>query len=357
MRTSKIFPSDDQKLLSSPSADLYENCVQCPRLCAVSRSKGQQGFCKESENLKIAAAELHFGEEPLVTVHGGSGTIFFSGCNLRCVFCQNYQISLLETGKIVSKQEFSDLCIKLQNAGAENINLVTGSHHIPKIAEYLEESVKNGLKIPVCWNSSGYENIETLKLLQDFVTIWLPDLKTLNHELAQKIFCAEDYPEVAKTAIAWMIKNYPLKITTTTKNKITKEKIERGVIVRHLFLPGLFEQTAEVLFWLKENADKNAVISLMTQYTPIRQPQLKKFDENSKKQFDAACNFFENRFTNKEENSDLKDLIEAFDFEYLFYQDAGGKSKRDTDIIPDFDKKQSFESSLAVPIWHWKYEI
>ena len=163
---------------------MYEKCQACPRQCGVNREEGQLGFCKEPADLRIAFAGLHFGEEPLVTVFGGSGTIFFTGCTLRCAFCQNYQISQDGLGRAVSEKEFVAICLKLQAKGAENINLVTGSHHIPKIAQFIRAAKDAGVSIPFCWNSSAYESVEMLELLKGLVTIWLPDLKTLSSPLS-----------------------------------------------------------------------------------------------------------------------------------------------------------------------------
>lgn len=324
---------------------LYSKCLQCPRKCGTDRISGKTGFCGETSSLKVALACLHFGEEPLITVHNGSGTIFFTGCNLRCAFCQNYQISQHGMGREISISEFASICLKLQDEGAENINLVTGSHQIPNIALGLKEAKKNGLSIPVCWNSSGYESVEMLELLQDLVTIWLPDFKTLNSNLSAKLFCAPDYPEVAKKAVSWMINHNPLKITTTEKNGIKKEKLMQGVIIRHLFLPGKFEETAEVLSWLKENADEKAIISLMSQYTPV--PFTGSNQEKEKR--NSALSIIENRLVNTTEDNDLKDLIDAFDFQFLFYQDL----TTDTDWLPDFTRNQPFSNTLAKPIWHF----
>ena len=327
----------------------YKNCLQCPRNCGIDRTS-KLGFCKESDSIRIAVACLHFGEEPLITVHGGSGTIFLTGCNLRCAFCQNYQISQQGMGETVSKEEFAEICLRLEDAGAENINLVTGSHHIPALAEGLAEAKKRGLKIPICWNSSGYDSVESLKELEGLVTIWLPDLKTLSSELSKSLCSAEDYPEKAKEAILWMISHNPLKIISVSKQEdgkiIKKDKILQGVIVRHLFLPGKFFETADVLEWLKANADKKAIISLMSQYTPV---PFKDSEENLIKREKALSNI-ENRLVNKNEDNDLRDLIEAYDFDYLFYQDLCA----DTEWLPDFERTQPFSYKLAKPIWHWR---
>ena len=293
---------------------------------------------------------LHFGEEPLITVHGGSGTIFLTGCNLRCAFCQNYQISQQGMGAAVSKEEFAEICLRLEDAGAENINLVTGSHHIPALAGGLEEARRRGLGIPVCWNSSGYDSVESLRMLDGLVTIWLPDLKTLSAELSQSLCAAGDYPEKAKEALSWMIEKNPLHIAAVTKEidgkPVTKEKILRGVIVRHLFLPGRFFETADVLEWLKQNADGKAVISLMSQYTPVP------FRDSAEglRRRENALSYIENRLVSAGEDADLRDLIEAYDFDYLFYQDLCA----DTEWLPDFERAQPFSSSLARPVWHWR---
>lgn len=277
--------------------DFYNKCTQCPRKCGVNR-KNSVGFCKEPEDLRIAFAGLHYGEEPLITVFGGSGTIFFTGCTLRCAFCQNYQISQNGMGKVVSIEEFAEICLKLQAAGAENINLVTGSHHIPKIAEGIKAAKKSGVKIPFCWNSSGYETVEMLELLKGLVTIWLPDLKTLNSDFSKKLFDAPDYGDSAIKAIEWMIENNPLEIEEIpcpdnprevewAEPGEPRDKMTSGVIIRHLFMPGHFEDTAKVLEWYKEKGDGKAILSLMNQYTPVNFEEEK---EKSLKRKEALAN-------------------------------------------------------------------
>lgn len=330
----------------------YNPCVQCPRECRVNRNE-TSGFCGVGNEIRIASAGLHFGEEPLITVFGGSGTVFFSGCTLRCSFCQNYQISQQNMGRGVSKDEFVKICADLQNAGAENINLVTASHCIPRLAEYLSAVRDAGISLPFCWNSSAYEKVEYLEMLKGLVTVWLPDLKTLNKAVSKQLFSAENYPEAAKNAVLWMIENNPLQIQRvsgidrTSGKKTVKEKMTGGVIVRHLFLPGRFEDTAVTLDWLKKNADKKAVISLMSQYTPVP------FKEDSEKKQArlSAMSCIENRLVSKTEDRDLRDLIDAFDFDYLFYQDLTD----DTEWLPDFEKRQPFSNALATPVWHWKH--
>jgi len=335
----------------------YKNCNLCPRKCSVDRTAGKLGFCKEPADLRIAFAGLHFGEEPLITVFGGSGTIFFTGCTLRCAFCQNYQISQDGMGRSVSIEEFAEICLKLQNAGAENINLVTGSHQIPLIAEGLKAARKAGVTVPFCWNSSAYESVEQLELLKDLVTIWLPDLKTMNPEFSKKLFAAPDYPEVATKAIKWMIDNNPLdfeekkwfegaKSAEWAEDGENRDKMLQGVILRHLYMPGNFEDTAEVLSWYKENGDEKAILSLMNQYTPVS------FSDENDEQISKrkeTLKAIENRLVNQQEFDDLQDLLEVYDFDFLFYQELTD----DTSWLPDFNKPQPFSNKLAQPIWHW----
>lgn len=334
--------------------DFYSSCKQCPRKCGTDRNFSA-GFCGEKKDIRIASACLHFGEEPLITVFGGSGTIFFTGCTLRCSFCQNYQISQKGMGRPVSKDEFVKICLDLQNAGAENINLVTASHVIPLVAECLKSARDSGVLIPFCWNSSAYESVESLELLKGLVTIWLPDLKTLNSQVSKKLFAAEDYPEVATKAIKWMIENNPLTIEECSgidresNQKCTKEKMMQGVIIRHLFLPGRFEDTALTLEWLKENADGKAVISLMSQYTPVPFAE----EEAALKRRKEALSVIENRLVSEEEDNDLRDIIDAYDFDFLFYQDLC----QDTEWLPDFNRVQPFSNALAKPVWHWNENV
>ncbi len=337
-------------------SEYYRECRQCPRSCGVDRTAGAKGFCGEDDRLRAAVACLHFGEEPCITVCGGSGTVFFSGCTLRCAFCQNYQISQQGYGAPLDEELFVRLCLDLQNAGAENINLVTPSHHIPLLAKYIGAAKKAGAAIPFCWNSSAYESTESLELLRGLVDIWLPDLKTLNHGLSEKLFAAKDYPDVAKKAVRWMMDASPLKFVSKEcrpkdgvagacgSGKVRLEKMLSGVIVRHLFLPGRFEETADTLEWLKRHADGRAVISLMSQYTPVPF----KGSSAELEMRTSALSSIENRLVSKQEDSDIRDLIDAYDFDRLFYQELS----TDTDWLPDFTKPQPFGNKLARVIWH-----
>ncbi len=314
----------------------YSSCTLCPRKCSVNRNDCNAAFCHETAELKIGSACLHYGEEPPITVHGGSGTIFISGCNLGCIFCQNYQISREGMGKVVDNKEFSQICLSLQKAGAENINIVTGSHAIPAIAEGLKTAKQEGLTIPICWNSSAFESLEALSLLEGLVDIWLPDLKTLNDEVSSKLFFTKDYAIAATQAILKMIEMSPMQFVTITKNDEQKEKMLSGVIIRHLVLPNALQDSFDVLDWLKYYADGRACISLMTQYTPIK--------------IDSA-NEAPNRFISQDEFTSLTSQIEDYCFEHLFYQEL----IQDDSWLPDFNRTQPFSNELAKPIWHWKH--
>lgn len=342
MSSSNQSPAGEQ----AASGGLYSSCRQCPRKCGADRAGGQKGLCGETAVLRAASACLHFGEEPLLTVFGGSGTIFFTGCTLRCSFCQNYQISQQGMGREISADEFARVCLSLQEAGAENINLVTGSHHIPAIAEGIRAAREAGMTLPVAWNSSAYESTESLDLLEGLVDIWLPDLKTLNPMMSRSLFGAEDYPAAAKRAIRRMLSMSPLHIEKIRRGGETREKILSGVIIRHLFLPGRMDDTVIVLDYLKAHADGRACVSLMSQYTPVPFEG----DEEELAARKASLAAFQNRLVSADEDAGLRKLIDSYCFEYLFYQDLSD----DTSWLPDFRRRQPFSSALARPVWHWQ---
>jgi putative pyruvate formate lyase activating enzyme len=316
----------------------YESCSICPRDCRVNRNTGERGFCGETADLRVAWAGLHFGEEPPVTGKGGSGTIFITGCNLRCKFCQNFQISQDAMGRAVDSGEFASIALALQTAGAENINIVTGSHAIPAIATGLRVARARGLSIPILWNSSAYENVEALALLDGLVTVWLPDLKTLNSELAGNVFQAPDYPKAAKKAIRFMAERSPLEIAHTDGSAYPAGKIVSGVIVRHLALPGKIADSELALRWFAEHLEGKALLSLMTQYTPVtKSPHI------------ADLDAFPDRPLEKAEYRRLTELLEELGIDTGFYQEL----IEDTEWLPDFNRTQPFSSALARPIWHW----
>lgn len=232
-------------------------CNVCPRKCNVDRNR-KLGFCKASENLKIAKYMLHFWEEPIISGDKGSGAIFFSHCNLKCVYCQNSQISTEGLGKYVSIQELVDIMKQLEKMGANNINLVTPTQYTDQIMQALTIYRP---KVPIVWNSSGYESVETLQKLAGFVDVYLVDMKYMDEELAFNLSRAKDYPEVCQKAILQMRKNQP-------KDIIQDGIMKKGVIVRHLVIPNEVENSFKVLNWISENLGKDCFISIMSQYTP-----------------------------------------------------------------------------------------
>ena len=241
---------------------LYDNCSLCPRNCQVDRSK-KVGFCKSSDKIKVARAALHYWEEPCISGVEGSGTVFFSGCNLNCCFCQNYNISNDCFGKEISVDRLGEIFLELQDNGANNINLVTAVQYVPSIIEALDK-VKHKLHIPVVYNNGGYESVETLELLKDYVDIYLPDIKYFDSDIAKRYSKAGDYFERATEAVLKMIDN-------AGELKFNKEGImQRGVIVRHMVLPSCYKDSIKILNWITDNLPKDKfLISLMSQYTPF----------------------------------------------------------------------------------------
>jgi putative pyruvate formate lyase activating enzyme len=311
----------------------------------VNRNAGEKGFCGETAELRIGTAVIHCGEEPPLVGFGGSGTIFISGCNLGCTFCQNYQISrnlpvsaraskdnanLPDVlGKAVSPQIFADICEALRSKGAENINIVTGSHVIPKIIEGFDAWRKTAMQtmpLPVLWNCSAYENTDALELLRDYVDLYLPDLKTLDSGIANRFFNAPDYPETAAAAILKMVN-----MTEEKANPSVYDDMCKRVIIRHLILPGHLESTREVLRWFAENIKGRAMLSLMTQYTPIP----------------GKNELMPKRYVVKEEYDTVLNWLEEFEIEDGFCQELVTGS----DWLPDFKRPNPFTSKLSVPVW------
>lgn len=243
--------------------DYFIKCDLCPRNCLVDRHK-TVGICGMKDKLMVAKAYLHMWEEPCISGVNGSGTIFFSGCNLKCIFCQNSDISTKLIGKEITIEEFASICLNLQKQGANNINLVTPTHFVPLIIEGLKLAKEKGLNIPIVYNTSSYENIETIKLLNGIVDVYLPDLKYYNDTYAVKYSHAPSYFDIASNAINEMYKQ-------VGKPKFNENGImTKGVIVRHLMMPGLKEDTKKILDYLYETYHNNIYISIMNQYTPIK---------------------------------------------------------------------------------------
>lgn len=283
-------------------------CTICPRACKVDRTT-THGFCGQSKDIKIAKVMLHKWEEPIISGENGSGAIFFSGCNLKCIYCQNYQISSLGNGEQISVEKLADIFKTLENMGANNINLVTPTHYSYQIVEALKIYRPN---IPVVWNTSGYESVETLEKIKDYVDVYLTDLKYYSKALSTELSGATDYFDVATKAILKMRENQP-------KDVIQNGLMKKGLIVRYLVLPSLYRDSFAILEWIKENLGTDTFVSIMSQYTPcykaLKHKKLKR------------------KLKRKEYDEVLKKVVEL-DFKNGFAQDLESSS---TKFIPDFE--------------------
>lgn len=246
-------------------------CNLCPRNCSVDRENGKIGYCGQTDKVRIARAALHMWEEPCISGREGSGTVFFCGCTLRCIFCQNHEIALginknhESIGKEVSIHRLKEIFLELQNQKANNINLVTGTHYIPQIAESLRKAKAEGLVIPVVYNTGGYEKVESLRLLEGLVDIYLPDMKYVSKELSKEYSHAEDYFEVTSKAIEEMV----LQVGESQFDE--RGYMKKGVIVRHLVLPGSTKDSKAVIEYLWNTYGNDIYVSIMNQYTPMEQ--------------------------------------------------------------------------------------
>lgn len=242
--------------------ELLQKCEICPHKCKIDRTKNQVGRCKSKDTVKVALASIHNFEEPCISGRNGSGTVFFSNCNLSCEFCQNYEISQQGLGKEISIERLAEIFIEQQSRGADNINLVSPTSYAVQIIEAIKIAKNNGLKIPIIYNTNGYENIETLKLLEGYIDIYLPDLKYVENDLAKKYSKIENYFEIATSAIKEMYRQ-------VGKNEYDENGIiKAGIIIRHLILPNHTENSKKVLKWISENMPKNITVSVMAQYFP-----------------------------------------------------------------------------------------
>lgn len=251
------------------------NCNLCNRKCNIDRTSGF-GYCGQGETVRIARASLHMWEEPCISGEEGSGTVFFTGCSLKCVYCQNSKIALGDKGYELSIDELAKTFLELKSKGANNINLVTPTHFVPQIVKALDIAKREGLDIPIVYNTGSYDTVETIKLLDGYVDIYLPDMKYASAELARKYSNAKDYPDVAKKAIAEMVRQVGEPVFDENTGLMKK-----GVIVRHLVLPGFIGDSKEVIKYLYETYGDNIYISIMNQYTPL--PHVKAYPEIDRK--------------------------------------------------------------------------
>ena len=242
---------------------MMRKCTLCPRQCGADRSAGKKGVCGESDKVRLSRAALHFWEEPCISGEKGSGTVFFSGCTLKCVYCQNREISMGDAGKQVSVERLSEIFLELQEKGAENINLVTPTHFVTQIISAVQSAKEKGLKLPIVYNTSGYETEETIETLKGIVDVYLTDFKYMSEKLSEKYSNAKDYPDVVKNALKKMVEQQPEPL-------FNDGMLKKGVVVRHLVLPGCIIDSKAVLKYVYQNYGDNVLISIMRQFTPYK---------------------------------------------------------------------------------------
>lgn len=293
----------------------YENCLLCPRKCGINRAIGQTGVCGVSAEIRVARAALHYWEEPCISGKRGSGAVFFSGCSLHCVFCQNREISDGKEGKVISKERLSDIFMELAGKGANNINLVTPGQYIPDIVWAVNDAKSRGMKLPIIYNTSGYENVTELKLLEGIVDVYLPDFKYMDSTLSARYSRAKDYPSVAKQALSEMVRQQPDVVIDDATGLIQK-----GVIVRQLLLPGHVNDAKAVLKYLYDTYHDHVYISMMSQFTPIALKDYPEINRTvTKREYERLVNYaLEIGITNAfiQEGDVAKDsFIPAFDCE------------------------------------------
>ena len=290
-----------------------KSCNICPHKCGVNRSNGIKGRCKCDNKIKIALASVHNYEEPCISGKNGSGTVFFSNCNLNCIYCQNYEISQLGKGKEITIEHLAQIFIKQQEKNVNNINLVTPTMYVPQIIEAIKIARKKGFNIPIIYNSNGYENVETIKKLNGYIDIYLPDLKYYSNEIAKKYSKIDNYFETAISAIKEMQKQ--------VGNHIFNEEgiIQKGVIIRHLILPHHLLNTKNILKYVKENFDENTYISIMAQYFPT---------------YKAKEDKLINRKLTKKEYKEIENYLYLLNLKNGYIQELG---EHEEEYVPNFD--------------------
>ena len=290
-----------------------ESCKICPHKCRVNREEGQIGRCRCDDKIKIALASIHYYEEPSISGKNGSGTVFFSNCNLNCIYCQNYEISQLGKGKVITIEELADICIKQQEKGVNNINLVTPTMYAYQIIEAIKIAKRNGLNIPILYNTNGYERVETIKALEGYIDVYLPDLKYYSNLLSKKYSNVDNYFEVATNAIKEMYKQ----VGTAQFNE--DGIIQKGVIIRHLVLPNHLQNSKHILKWIKENMPEDTYVSVMAQYFPTYK---------AKEDKDI------NRKLTKKEYEEIENYLYTLQLEKGYMQELG---EHEEEYVPKWD--------------------
>ena len=298
---------------------LLEKCELCPRRCKVNRLKGERGFCGIADKVIIAHYGAHFGEEPPITGTQGSGNIFFASCNMRCIYCQNYQISHKNLGKEFSIAELVELFFSLEKQGLHNINLVSPSPYVPLIAAATREAKEKGIGIPFVYNTNAYEHADTIRGLDGLIDIYLPDFKYWNKHIAKKLSDAKDYPDYAKSSL--------LEMKRQVGDLFVEDGIaKKGMLIRHLVLPNNLAGSKQVLTWIKDNLGRETHISLMSQYYPLHKAY--------------TYTLLNRKITEKEYGVLINRLIED-GFKNVFIQELDSA----TLFVPDFERTAPFKQA------------
>lgn len=292
---------------------MLNECRICPRNCKVNRLDGKIGYCKATDKIKLALVSIHNYEEPCISGKKGSGTVFFSNCNLRCIYCQNHEISQENVGKEVSIERLAQIFLEQQERNVNNINLVTPTMYVYQIIEAIKIARKNGLKIPIIYNSNGYENIDTIKALEGYIDVYLPDLKYYSNEISVKYSDAPNYFDIATKAIKEMYKQ-------VGKIKLDENGlIKKGVIIRHLILPNHIQNTKNILGWINDNFKNDVLVSVMAQYFPTYKAKQEKLL---------------NRKISIKEYKEVESYMYLIGLENGYMQDLG---KHEEEYVPKFN--------------------
>ena len=291
---------------------MLEKCTICPHKCKINRTI-RAGRCKSTDKIKIALYSTHNFEEPCISGKNGSGTIFFSNCNMNCIYCQNYEISQQGKGREISIEELANIMLEQQKNGVENINLVTPTSYVLHIIEAIKQAKNQGLTIPIVYNTNGYESIEALKLLEGYIDIYLPDLKYFYNELGKKYSNVDNYFEMATAAIKEMYRQ--VGIPQLNEDGM----MQKGLMIRHLVLPNNIENSKQVLKWIKENIDNNVYVSIMAQYFPTY--KAKNVEELSRK-------------LTKEEYEEIENYLYDLNLENGYIQELG---EHEEEYVPKWE--------------------
>ena len=290
-----------------------EKCEICPHRCGINRLKGYKGRCRCDDKIKIALASIHNYEEPCISGKNGSGTVFFTNCNLSCMYCQNYEVSQLGKGKDITTEQLADIFLDLQNNNVNNINLVTPTMYVYQIIEAIKVARKNGLKIPIVYNTNSYENVETIRALDGHIDVYLPDLKYYSNELSKKYSSVDKYFETATKAIKEMYRQ----VGTAKFNE--DGIIQKGVIIRHLILPNHLQNSKHILKWIKENMPEDIYVSVMAQYFPT---------------YKAKQDECINRKLTKKEYKEMENFLYTLDLKNGYIQELG---EHEEEYVPKWE--------------------